>query len=281
MGKLEDQTSTGFVKGLLYGDGGAGKTSALISLIEAGYELRIWDFDNLLKPLVALIKSRCPERIGQVSVQTFTDKLKGVDVPLVMKGKSLSVQPNVVGTPNAYSNAMKQFNHWKDGEEDLGNPAEWGDNAVVVIDSLTSAARSAFRYVQAFNPAAQEPQTYYFGAQQLIMNLIYLLCAKEFATHVLVLAHLNYEKDKEGNLLKGFPKSIGSALNGEIATNFNTALLVESVGNNGKREIATRSTGLIELKNPAVFTDLPSRLPSETGLADYFTAFRDEPETES
>lgn len=275
MARLEDDTNTEYVKGLLYGDGGAGKTTALLALIMAGYELRIWDFDNLLKPLKEAIKKFCPERIGQVHVQTFTDKLKGIDSPLVMKGNSMAVLPNVDGTPKAYANAMKQFNHWKDGDEDLGNPGRWGPEVICVIDSLTSAATSAFRYVQAFNPQAKEPQTYYFGAQNLIMNLISLLCAEDFQTHVLVLAHLNYEKDKEGNLIKGFPKSIGSALNTQIATSFNTALLVESIGNNGKREIVTRSTGLIELKNPAVFSGLPARLPSETGLADYFSAFRE------
>lgn len=274
MASLADHTTANLVKGLIYGDGGAGKTSALVALIEAGYDIRIWDFDNNLKPLKELIKKRCPERIGQVKVQTFTDKLKGIDVPLVMQGNSLKVMPNVSGTPKAYSDAMKQFNHWKDEGEDLGSPATWGENTICVIDTLTSAANSAFRYVQAFNPTAKEPQTYYFGAQNLIMNLIYLLCSEEFATHVLVLAHLNYDKDKEGNVLKGFPKSIGSALNTSIATSFNTALLVESVGNNGKREIVTRSTGLIDLKNPAVFQGLPARLPSETGLAEYFTAFR-------
>jgi hypothetical protein len=275
MAKLADDTQVDFVKGLIYGDGGAGKTSSLISLVQAGYKLRIYDFDNLLKPLKGLIKARCPERIDQVSVQTFTDKLKGIDVPVVMQGASMKVMPNVVGTPKAYSDAMKQLNHWKDGDEDLGAPSSWGEDTIVVIDSLTSAANSAFRYVQAMNPMAKEPQTYYFAAQNLIMNLIYLLCSEDFGVHVLVLAHLNYDKDKEGNILKAFPKSIGSALNTSIATNFNTALLVESVGNSGKREIVTRSTGLLDLKNPAVFSgELPARLPSETGLADYFTAFK-------
>lgn len=275
MGKFADQSSTEFVKGLILGDGGSGKTSALIALIEAGYNLYIYDFDNLLIPLKKLIQARCPERMGQVFVQTFTDKLKGVDMPAMMVGNSLKIMPNNDGTPKAYSNAMKQLTHWKDGDEDFGDPGTWGTNSIVVIDSLTSCATAAFRYVQAMNPGAKEPQTYYFAAQNLVMNLISLLCSESMAVHVLVLAHINYEKDSDGNLLKGFPKSIGSALNTVIATSFNTCLLVQSVGNSGKRELKTRSTGLIELKNPAVFQDLPDRLPAETGLAEYFSAFRE------
>lgn len=272
MGQLADQTSTTLVKGILLGDGGSGKTSALLALVQAEYTLRIYDFDNLLKPLVELIRKHCPERIGQVQVQTFTDKFKGLDVPVMMVGNSLKVMPNVSGTPKAYSNGLKQLTHWKDGEEDFGDPGKWGDKTVVVIDSLTSAAAAAFRYVQAMNPGAREPQTYYFAAQTLIMNLIYLLCSEDFETNVLVLAHINYEKNEEGQLLKGFPKSIGSALNTSIATNFNTALLVSKQGT--KRVIETKSTGLIDLKNPAVFADLPDRLPAETGLATYFEAFK-------
>lgn len=272
MAQLADQASTNLVKGLILGDGGSGKTSALLALVQAGYTLRIYDFDNLLKPLVELIRKHCPERIGQVQVQTFTDKFKGLETPVAMIGNSLKVLPNVLGTPKAYSNAMKQLTHWKDGEEDFGDPSTWGEQVVVVIDSLTNAAAAAFRYVQAMNPAAKEPQTYYFAAQNLIMNLIYLLCSENFATHVLVLAHLNYEKNDEGQLLKGFPKSVGSALNTSIATNFNTALLVAKEGSS--RKIFTKSTGLIDLKNPAVFADLPDRLPAETGLATYFEAFK-------
>lgn len=272
MGQLADQTSTGLVKGILLGDGGSGKTSALLALIQADYVLRIYDFDNLLKPLVELIRKHCPERIGQVQVQTFTDKFKGLDTPVMMVGNALKVMPNVIGTPKAYSNALKQLTHWKDGEEDLGDPGKWGDEVIVVIDSLTNCAAAAFRYVQAMNPGAKEPQTYYFAAQTLIMNLIYLLCSEEFATHVLVLAHLNYEKNDEGAVIKGFPKSIGAALNTQIATNFNTVLQIEMQGS--KRVIKTKSTGLIDLKNPAVFADLPDRLPAETGLATYFEAFK-------
>lgn len=274
MAAFEDTSTTDIVKGLILGDGGAGKTSALISLVIAGYDLRIYDFDNLLIPLRKLIMKRCPERIGQVKVQTFTNKLKGVDVPLIMNGAAMKVMPQNDGQPKAYANALKQLTYWKDGDEDLGDPSSWGNNTIVVIDSLTSAANAAFLYVQAMNPMAKEPQTYYFAAQQLIMNLIYLLCAEQFNTHVLVLAHINYDKDKEGNVLKGFPKSVGSALNTSIATSFNTCLLVESVGNSGKREILTKSTGLIALKNPATFDGMPDRLPAETGLADYFSAFR-------
>lgn len=275
MAGFDDDSFDGLVKGLVLGDAGSGKTSSLLSLIMAGYEIRIFDFDNLLVPLRQLVKHKCPERAGQIKVQTFTDKMKGIDMPVTMVGNSLKVNPFVSGTPKAFANALKQMTYWKDGEEDLGDPSTWGSNTVVVIDTLTSAASAAFRYVQAMNPGAKEPQTYYFAAQQLIINLINLLCSKDFKTNVLILAHINYDKN-QFELTKGFPRSIGSALNDQISTYFNSCLLVEAVGNgtNVRREIRHTSTGIIDLKNPAPFSGLPDRLPIDTGLADFFKAVK-------
>lgn len=268
MPSLNEHEGSEYVKGIVLGDPGSGKTGALTSLVSAGYKLRIWDFDNLLNTLVQYVRKECPQNIGNVSYQTFTDKLKGVDMPLTMIGNSLKVMPNNDGTPTAYVKGLKQLNAWKTEDEDFGKPETWGADTVVVIDSLTSLSNAAFRYVQAMNPMAKEPQTYYFGAQQLIMNLLQLLCTKDFATNVLVLAHLTY-KENQLELTKGFPRTVGSALNEVIAAHFNTVLLVEST--NSRREIRTRSTGIVDLKNPMPFS-LPEKLPIESGLADYFRA---------
>src|SRR5262252_9685406 len=48
---LEDHQSNDFVKMLLIGDAQAGKTGSLVSLVKAGYRLRILDFDNKLDVL--------------------------------------------------------------------------------------------------------------------------------------------------------------------------------------------------------------------------------------
>jgi hypothetical protein len=49
--KASDHLATGLRKMLYIGDSGTGKTTSLISLVKAGYILRIFDFDNLLDPL--------------------------------------------------------------------------------------------------------------------------------------------------------------------------------------------------------------------------------------
>lgn len=283
MPSLTAHEGAGFVKGLLLGDPGSGKTGSLTSLVKAGYKLRVYDFDNLLTSLIAYCQHECPDKLGNVAYQTFTDKLKGVDTPVVMNGASAKIMPINDGTPKAYVNAMKQLTRWKDPEgEDLGDPGTWGKDTVVVIDSLTTASNAAFRYAQAMNPMGREPQAYYHTAQQLIMNLLQLLCSKDFAVNVLVLAHLAYTakprsqsaKDdmtlhEQMELGKGFPRSVGSALNQVIAAYFNSALLVENNGN--KRTIQTKSTSLVDLKNPVPFGGI-DKLPIETGLATFFLA---------
>jgi hypothetical protein len=278
MPSISQHQSLDLVKGLVLGDAGAGKTGGLLSLVKAGYKLRIYDFDNLLGSLTQLVLKECPELADNVKFQTFTDKMKGVDMPLIMNGGSAKVMPFVSGTPDAFVRGLKQLNHWKytDPEskevEDLGNPAEWGKDTIVVIDTLTTVSAAAFRYAQAMNPAGKEQQAYYFSAQQMVTNLISLLCSKDFATNVLVLAHINYDKNHM-EITKGFPRSIGSALNDQIAAYFNCVLAVESQGSGAavKRQIRTNSTGIVDLKNPVSFK-VPDTLPLETGLATFFKA---------
>lgn len=268
MPALDQHQSTQLVKALVLGDPGAGKTGSLTSLVKAGYKLRIYDFDNLLGSLVQFARRECPDKMSNVAFQTFTDKMKGNENPVMMMGGRMDVQGFNDGTPTAFVGALKQLNHWKAGSEDLGKPGTWGPDTIVVLDSLTMISSAAYRYVKAMNPMAKEPQSQFFAAQQLIINLLSLLFSEQFATNVLVLAHINYTENHL-NITKGFPRSIGSALNQQIGAYFNCVLMVESQGN--KRIIRTNSNGIVDLKNPVSFK-LPETLPIETGLADFFKA---------
>lgn len=259
------------VKLLFVGNPGSGKTPALTSLVEAGYNIFVYDFDNLLGSLLQIVKQRCPDRLGQIKYQTFTDKMKMPDAPALMIGSRMEIPSFTKGTPDAYVRGLRQLSHWKEDSDDLGDPGTWGNKNVVVIDSLTSAAQAAYRYCKGMNPLAKEGQTHYFNAQQLIMNMLYLLGSESFRTHVIVIAHIDYSKDQY-DLTKGFPKSIGSALNTQIGGVFNSILLAESTGSGGnvKRVIRTNSTGIVDLKNGGL--KIPDVLPLETGLADFFKA---------
>lgn len=272
MPKLADNTSAEYLKLLVVGDPGSGKTGGLASLVKAGYKLHIFDFDNLLGSLLQFVKKTCPENIDNVYTQQFTDKMKGPDMPLIMIGGRSDVMNFTDGVPDAYIRALKQLNHWKTPDEDLGNVCEAGAESILVIDSLTSAAQSAFRYAKGMNPMAKEPQTHYFGAQQLVMNLLYLLGSTSVRTNVVVLAHIDYDKNHLG-ITKGFPRSVGSALNSQIAGVFNSVLLCETAPDGKKKLVKTVSNGIVDLKNPVSFRLAPE-LPLETGFADFFEAVK-------
>lgn len=284
MPKGSEHKGATLVKGLMLGDPGSGKTGALTSLLAAGYKVRVYDFDNLLGTLISFVRHECPDMLDNLDYQTFTDKLKGISTPILMVGNAMKVMPNNDGTPKAYIKAMEQLTYWKDPDgDDLGDPGTWGADTVVVLDSLTSLSDSAFRYVQAMNPAGREPQAFYHAAQQLIMNLLSLLASESMNTNVLVLCHLAYTRKPRSQeakndmtvhetleLGKGYPRSVGSALNEIIASKFNTCLLVEDKGSDN-RVIHTKSTMLVDLKNPVPFEGL-DQLPIKTGLATFFKA---------
>src|SRR5580765_3159868 len=113
------------VKALFLGDYATGKTTALWSLVEAGYKLRVYDFDNLLASLVAKIKRDCPDKLDSLEYMPFRDHFKST--------------PNgpICARPQAYTDFLKALDEWEDGS----TPEEWGPEHVVVIDSGTTLAQ--------------------------------------------------------------------------------------------------------------------------------------------
>ena len=270
---LNDHPSTSLVKGLVLGDSGSGKTGGLLSLLQSGYKLRVFDFDNLLSSLTSRIREYAMDKADAFAYQTFTDDMAGPAMPLVMTGNAMKVMPFVKGQATAFPRFLRQLEHWKTPEEDLGDPGAWGPESIAVVDTLTTMSSAAYRFVQSVNPMGKEPQAYFFAAQQLVEQTLATLCSDSFKTNVLILAHIQYEGDGVNSLVKGWPRSVGSALNQKIGANFNCVLMVEKEGSGPsiKRYIRSNSTGIVDLKNPVAFK-VPDRMPLETGLADFFAA---------
>lgn len=275
MPTLDEVESLQYVKGLYLGDPGSGKTGSLVSLVKAGYKLAVFDLDNLIGPLAQQVRQQCPDKIKNVHVQTFTDKMQGSQTPVTMIGNSMRVLPFTSGTPEAFTKCLGQLSRWKAGEEDLGDPGKLGPDWIVVVDSLTNLAQAAFRYAYAMNPAGKEGQTFYGIAQAMVLNTIQLLFSAQMGTNVLVLAHIDY-RENEVEILKGFPRTIGAALNSQIGGYFNCILraVATGQGKNVTRVIRTNPDGIVDLKNPVSFK-VENELPLNTGLATFFEAVTD------
>ena len=267
MPALSQHQSNVFTKMLIMGDSGTGKSGALASLVKAGYKLRILDFDNGLDVLKQFVYKDCPENIDNVEYRTLQDKLKATPLGSVIDG-----------APKAFPTALKMLDRWKYDDVDLGVPAEWGPDCILVIDSLTFASKAAFDFREGLvikgHSGKYDERMVYFDAQMAIEKVLATLKGENFRTNVIVIAHVKYIEREDGTR-KGYPTSVGSALSPNIPTYFNTVALCETKAG-GKRTIQTVATAMIDLKNPKPFAMAPS-YPIETGLADFFAVLREPP----
>lgn len=253
--KATELPSIDLVKLLYIGNSGTGKTGSLLSLLQAGYDLRILDMDVGLHALLNYTKLADPSLLADIDAQTFRDKFTADPV----KGIRIS------GTPKAYIGAIKALNKW----DDETIPAEWGAKTVLVLDSLTAFGRSAFFWAQGMNPTAKDPRQWYGTAQESVKNVLDMLTDPAFNCHVIVISHIQPITDADGNLVREQVSSIGKALGPEIPKAFNVMLAATSSGSGNavKRTIRTAPTTTLDLRIPV---ELEKSLPLETGMATVF-----------
>jgi len=267
MPSLSQHQSNDYTKLLIEGDSGSGKTGALTSLVAAGYKLRILDYDNGLEPLKQFILNECPEKIDNVEFRTLRDKRK-----------SSPDGPIIAGSPKAFIEGIKLLDRWKYDDVDLGVPAEWGSEAILVLDSLTFFSDAAFDFREPLVPRSRDGKydvrAVYKDAQDAVENTLALLTSESFRTNVIVISHIRYVDNPDGTK-KGYPTAVGSALSPTIPRYFNSVALCQTQAG-GKRTIQTAATAMIDLKNPKPFA-MAKSYPIETGLAEFFAVLRDQP----
>lgn len=267
MATLDNHQSNEYVKLLLIGNAKSGKTGSLVSLVKAGYKLRILDLDNLLDILKYMVRHECPQYLTNVESRVLRDKRKASAMGVVLQGK-----------PTAYINVVKMIERWKytdhDGTEiDLGEPADWGPDCILVIDSLSRLCDAAYDWIVAISPADQHGKAIYGDAQDAVEKLLSMLTSDAMTCNLIVIAHVTYQDMPDGTK-KGFPQGVGQKLSPKIPEYFSSYVLYTNT--NGKRTLQTVSNTLIDLANPAPFAMQPS-YPIETGLADFFKVLREPP----
>jgi AAA domain len=263
MPSLADHQSNNLTKLLLIGDAKTGKTGSLVSLVKTGYHLRILDFDNLLDSLKYQVLRECPDMLGNVEYRTLRDRYK--QTPL---------GPALDGRAQAFVNAMKMLDKWSYDDVDLGTPAEWGSDCILVIDSLSRMCDAAYDFH--FNIARPgksgeiDGRAIYGAAQDAVEMVLSNLTSDTFKTNVIIIAHIAYQDQPDGTK-KGFPQGVGQKLSPKIPQYFSSVVLYTNVRD--KRTIKTNSTALVDLANPKPF-EMSPELPIETGLATFFQTLR-------
>lgn len=267
MPSLEQHQSNEFTKLLLIGDSKSGKTGSLVSLVSAGYKLRILDYDNGLDVLAQYVRRDCPDKLGNVEFRTLRDPRTATPLGSIVSGK-----------PSAFVDGLKMLDRWKYGDVDLGVPAEWGRDCVLVIDSLTFMSDAAFDWreplVQKSRDGKYDGRAVYRDAQSAVADVFATITSETFRTNVVLIAHIRYVENQEG-LRKGYPNAVGSALSPLIPRWFNNIVRYKNVA--GVRKIETVSSAEFDLATAKPFT-MPKEVPIETGLADIFAHLRNEPQ---
>lgn len=274
MTSLTQHSSSQFVKLIAIGDSKTRKTTSLGSLVKLGYKLRILDFDNLLHPLKSQVESECPELIHNVEYRTLRDK------------RTATAMGPIIAAPKAYVEAVKLLDKWKykggDGVEvDLGSPADWGPDCVLVIDSLSRWCDAAFDWRLPLTPTGKsgeiDKRATFFDAQKAVEHNLSLLSSESFETNVIIICHVLYQEGEDGKL-KGYPQGVGQKLSPKIPQYFPNVVLYLHKGS--RYVIQTKSTPMIDLAFSKPF-DVEDEYDNATGLGEIFNVLKDPPAQQS
>lgn len=279
MAKLADHQSGQTTKMLFIGDSGSGKTGALASLADAGFNLRILDLDNGVDILANLLKdSKSPykkDSISRVDYETITDQMKNQNGKLVpakatVWQRSMALLDNWKITKQDAHDASK-----KTVTTDFGPITSWTSQEVLVIDSLTFLSTAALNLQLSMNARlGQQPQqSDWYAGQQMVEGLLMMLYDEAVKCNVIVNCHIAFIGDD--NVQHGYPASLGKALPPKIGRYFNSMIMAKTTGSgaNTKHKISTVSSSLVELKNTNPLK-VKAEYGIEFGLAEYFKDIR-------
>lgn len=278
-------------RALILGAPKAGKTGAILSLLEAGYRVIYTDFDRNSE----ILGAASPAASERLVYLPFEDKVR--------KTGSQSTLAGVSGEAKAHLRYMEFLETGKyvspDGaeKEDHGPMSSWGSDTVHVTDSMTSHIEAIWsRYLSLKNKTMRAKQDW--GA--IVNEYAYvcdMLMAYRLDCHSIVIAHTQTQGDetldedtraerrdiaehnnkiKQEKLeifggLRLFPRAVTKAQSEIIAGKFPCVLPFE-VDAGGKRIINLAVRKEIPVAVPATASKLPRILPAETGLLQIMQA---------
>jgi hypothetical protein len=275
---------------LIGGFPGSAKTGSLASLLNAGYKVRLLDFEGNYEPLLKFVQ---PDKLANLDIKTFQDRMYDTGEGYI----------DADGIPDAFTNAMKTLKSgWKttdaEGNEvDLGRMTEWGPDVVLAVDSMTAVARAAMaRARKMMNKTPKNMTAAVWGsARDDLGNFVELLKRKSNKFHLVFIAHLQLvgpeipmESSKEDSEIKDLKRDIALqraslmdtrlypiAVTRNQSTNIHSLFPVfllaqrKVKGTTVSYSLTADAGEELDLKFPP--SDIKSKFPIETGLADVFS----------
>jgi len=253
MASFANHQSATRTKMILLGDSGAGKTSSLATLANAGYKLRILDFDNGLDILGEYLKDK--EAVERVDYITLRDSLT---------------------TATAYKRMLTQLKDWKtDDGKSLGNVREWGTDTVLVVDSLTFLSQAIMKNTLQFNGSklTDQMQIQDWGtANRDLANLLNFLTNDEegagLKCNLIITSHIQYIEDSVGKSM-AYPVATTKPFSTNLGGYFNVMMRLDRKVNKTEPVLRTQADHKMMLKNTT-----PSKLPIEIEGADLSVVFK-------
>ena len=269
---------------LLTGYPGAGKTGSIASLANAGFKIRMLDFDGNPE---SLLRFTDPAKLPNIDILSFEDALSKMGQYVGTKG-----------TPTAFMKSLDALDAWKykDGETevDLGASKTWGTDTVVVLDGITGLGKAAFRHAQAMmnKTPLNTTQAVWGLAIQNQEAYIERLTSDHNPHHVIVISHLKIVgpkaivqnddsvnqqiKQEQADLVptRLYPSALGWALPQNIAQHFPVVVNLESKakGTAVKRRFSVYPRQDMDLKLPVKNLEALADLGPEDGLLRIFEA---------
>lgn len=250
------------VRILLSGFPGTGKTGSLAVLANAGWKLRVLDFDGNWEILKHHVK---PD--ADCDLISFED-------PIRMGARTMGAD----GVPTAFLDADRILDRWryKNGDEwiDFGASKNWGEDTIICLDGLTGLTQACwYRALSLTNTAAgagDMRRVYDFAANEELA-FIRRLCAASSRHHFICLSHLKMigppeigrndeETVKEAKRFQGeaiptrlYPTAVGTKLAQAIAGEFPTHIraITDDVNGKVRRSLAYLPDVTVDLKIPA------------------------------
>lgn len=255
MAGFENHPVQSRTKLLLVGDSGAGKTAVLSTLANAGYKLRILDFDNGLDILGNYLND---DAVKNVDYHTLKDTLTKA---------------------TAYKRGMALLKDWKtDDGKSLGGVKDWDTDTVLVIDSISFMGAAMLRNVLQFNgkPLTAQPSQPEWGAALRDMeNLLMFLTNDEegegLKCNLVVTSHMQNIDDASGST-GAYPVVISKNYSQKVAGYFNTVIRLDRKINKAEPIMRTTSDHRMMLKN-TVPDVLPVEMPADLNVV--FKAIQD------
>lgn len=282
-----DKMKGGPVRMLLTGYPGSGKTGALASLVNAGYKLRIIDFDGNPESLIQYADA---DKLANVDIVSLEDKIGDA-------GDHIGVK----GVPTAFIKGLKLLDSWKykDGDEeiDLGKSSQWGTDTIVVLDGLTGLGTASMARAMAMlnkSPSKMSQPTWGLAINEQ-EAFIKRLMAADNPHHTIVISHLKIvgpktEQAGDSDLMKEvkqaqgeiiptrlYPSALGWQLPQNIAQHFPVVVNIRVAykGKSAVRRFDTYAREEMDIKMPTK-VDLGD-LQVEDGLARIFVALGHKP----